>query len=271
MSSYILNCWGVNCAYCVTYYDTHEKYKSFTSEELIRELHGASTNAAITECQRCVKEFYENIAADRVPEGAVAKFNIRYIAGCYMKRYINQLLLTYADKNDFDVNVLVRERSKATNMYYYNVVGMTDGWHLSLFFASRFDVLDELHELGHDVTSNCSILNYFSARSIPVSDEMLEHLALYTSVDKVVTSSLPICTRKFVATLAKQKPTTTWDITRIIEGDSFELFLRVLKLLVPDTESRKTMILKNLENLKDLYDLDSLYQHLITEVLRLSA
>lgn len=203
MSSYIPNSCSVNCAYCVAYYYTPGKYKSLTSEQIIREFHGASGDSTITECQRVVKEFYENIAADRVPEGAVAKFNILYIAGCYMKRYINQLLQTYAVKNDFDVNVLVRERSKETNMYYYNVVGMTEPWHLSLFFASRFDVLDELHDLGHYVKSNCSILNYFSARSIPVSDEMLVHLASYTGVD--------ICARNLNTSLAEQKPAPKMD------------------------------------------------------------
>lgn len=374
MSSYIPNCRLENCLYCAAYDnasnwldsedyydeddDTYWQYENLDSNDLINALHGASTTSILAESKSAVNEFYKNIAADSVPEGAVEKFNDLYAAGCHMKRHLSKLLQTYAEKY-FDVNVLVRERSKETNMYYYNIVGMTDGWYLSLFFASRFDVLDELK---NKVPANCSILNYFNNRSIPVSDEMLEYLASYTSVDKVFTFSLPICSRKLVDALAEQKPAlsgslpppidivdcentdpigslseqhvvqpdqlvqpdqqpaigisdqpemrtlnclsnklvivdtlpttlerfyidpawntntvATCDITGIVAGDSFELFLRVLKLLVPDVESRKTMILKNLENPKDYYYLDSLnhfrpdlYQHLVSEVLRLS-
>ena len=61
---------------------------------------------------------------------------------------------------------------------------------------------------------------------------------------------------------------TIWDITKIITGEAFELVLRVLKLLVPDAESRKTIILKNFKN---VYEIASLNQHLVAEILGLCA
>jgi hypothetical protein len=377
---YINNCKTSTCAYCIAHDDESNwehadmdddyeewenstnvfKYRKFFPEQLIREFHGDSADSIIAECQSFVKEFYDNIAANRVLESTIAKFNNLYDVGCYIKRYIKQQLQNYANKNDFDINMLVRDCSKDTNIYYYKVIGMTEGWYLSLYFASRYDVLVELHDHFNE-TASCLILHYFSSLSIPVSEEMLIHLAKYTGAENVLQTCVDICARNLNASLVKQKPAlntalplqmitiecdnihvvnieslptqpeietaiirpeqiitnpsnlpkeliimeceaikltntfdipakpvrlfnhpgwntetvTTWDITRIVTCDVFELVMRSLHLLFPDTETRKIIMSEHFKDNSLLLSMNhfrsDLYKHLIAEVLRLSA
>jgi hypothetical protein len=317
MSDYIPNCRGVNCAYCSSYADesnwiiydedvhfgecnafnditreTYWKYEDFSLEQLILEFHGDST---ITACKDVVANFYENIFINHVPANSLKNFEILCSAGCYMKLYITELIKAYPTSENFNMNDLINSGSVKTNMYYYNVVGMNYEWVLGLFISKRFDVLDDLNDRGCFSQNPVvfSILYYFNLHKMSVSDDMMYHLIEYFGIEKIITTSMDVCSINMAEELVKYQPWSTnldhsdskvdkepfahlqanidrffiqpnWnvgsvtisDITKVISSGVFNLIMNVLKHLVLNAESREATIRKNAINVYELASLN---------------
>lgn len=89
----IPDCKKSTCPYCSLESDfSIWNYQGMTYTDLIREFHKDDADAIIAACDGIVRDYYDNIANNREPGGAVEKL---YEKGCYMRRYIANLLEAY--------------------------------------------------------------------------------------------------------------------------------------------------------------------------------
>ena len=256
-------------------------YEKLTPIDFIKKFHADDAEIIITKCNNVVKDFYNNIANNTVPDGAVDEFLRLCEPGCYIKQYFILLLKQYADKM-LDINEMTRNGSVDTCLYYQKIIGKNDAWMLDLFVARRFDVLDAINATTNIIKfSNFTqaVLKHFCNNDIPISDDYLLTLATYYRSEQLIDACLDICEFQLSAELSKIKPAKSqsisndpqsgdntdnvqeaisrmfaqlsWDINTVTTSDitdimtssvASQLLGRVVKIFVPNVDDRKAKI-----------------------------